>query len=894
MNKKMKKKSVADLVYDKIILDSDVVVSLSDIKLKTKEKAQEYGVFKISNELGSVNSNTTISMHDFKDRVCNGHSFMCMESNGSRKIEGFVKNELFALDFDNKDLDSIFTPDDLINRCKKYGFPTPAIIYKSYSCSDDVIDKYRIIYRHDIMINDPVLNDCILKLLSVFFNEADSAAIDVPHFFFGGKGSIFDDKLNINDTFNAVHLKIILNKYLNDCGEQPSSIKLNKKMLTIQELFDKRITEELKTPILREAKGDEMINNKNLIYFSSDDDIMGIPWVFEQKGLTTDNFKDLNKNSNNKNSNNKNSNKSNNDNFFGAQTKEKLESALKVIPPDIDYNKRNNIIWGIKNSYGEDAWELVFKWYSGNLNTIRNDINNWKSKSESYIKKKWNDNGQSGKINVGAVYNIAKEFNWKFEDSVIKRYNKKYFVSHLNNKTRVFYNRANPLKKNVLELKWMEFSDFKQLNASDKYKIDVNGVTKTVNAADYWLNHEHRKVYLGGVHFDPSNSLPKDCYNEWRGFAYKSFELTETNYNNINKSIIGGFLDHLKRNVCDNNMEHYEYLIKWMALCVQKPEFKPGVVVILRGDNGVGKSKVAEVFGSLFGNSFMTISNESQILGNHNDHLRNCIFLSADDSFFGGNKSTNGQLKNLVTDKALLYNPKGIGQFIAPSYLHIMMTSNEDFVVPASGNERRYFVLDVKPNNRRDYKFFRSIDEDMENGGFELLLSFFKSVDLSDFEVRDNPETEALNDIKLDSLDYPEQYILQLLHKGELIEWEKWGVIERDLFYNNYIDYVKLRGGISKFKQSHQYIGKIINKLFDGKVLRKTRNKKPTFVFPNLKKCRELFVKNTNCKIDWDTIEDDNDLNGIISINKKLNKKLNKNSSKKIIKFKNTVDCMSF
>jgi hypothetical protein len=51
------------------------------------------------------------------------------------------------------------------------------------------------------------------------------------------------------------------------------------------------------------------------------------------------------------------------------------------------------------------------------------------------------------------------------------------------------------------------------------------------------------------------------------------------------------------------------------------------------------------------------------------------------------------------------------------------MTSNEDWVVPAGMNERRFCVLDVDPRCEQNYEYFREIDEELAHGGLEYLLA---------------------------------------------------------------------------------------------------------------------------------------------------------------------------
>jgi hypothetical protein len=72
-----------------------------------------------------------------------------------------------------------------------------------------------------------------------------------------------------------------------------------------------------------------------------------------------------------------------------------------------------------------------------------------------------------------------------------------------------------------------------------------------------------------------------------------------------------------------------------------------------------------------------------------------------------------------------------------PNCVHLVLASNDDWVVPAGADERRFLVLDVGAAHTQDVAYFGSIVEHMEkNGGREALLHMLMNRDLSQFEVR--------------------------------------------------------------------------------------------------------------------------------------------------------------
>jgi hypothetical protein len=100
--------------------------------------------------------------------------------------------------------------------------------------------------------------------------------------------------------------------------------------------------------------------------------------------------------------------------------------------------------------------------------------------------------------------------------------------------------------------------------------------------------------------------------------------------------------------------------------------------------------------------------------------------------------------------------------------LHVLMCSNKDWVIPASAKERRYCVLDVPDTKCGDFAYFAALDQQMENGGLAAMLYDLLNRDISNFEVRDVPQTDALRDQKTLSLDTLKRWWLAVLSRGFL------------------------------------------------------------------------------------------------------------------------------
>ena len=145
---------------------------------------------------------------------------------------------------------------------------------------------------------------------------------------------------------------------------------------------------------------------------------------------------------------------------------------------------------------------------------------------------------------------------------------------------------------------------------------------------------------------------------------------------------------------------------------------------------------------------------------------------------WAGDKSAEGRLKGLVTAPVQQIEAKGIDPIRLPNYVRLIMTSNEEWVVPAGKDERRFCVLDVDPRCAQDSAYFREMDEELAAGGLAHLLADLLAFDLSSINLRQIPRTAALLEQKIRSLDSVEAWWFERLMSGATTrDGSQWGAL---------------------------------------------------------------------------------------------------------------------
>lgn len=382
---------------------------------------------------------------------------------------------------------------------------------------------------------------------------------------------------------------------------------------------------------------------------------------------------------------------------------------------------------------------------------------------------------------------------------------------------------------------------------------DKDGDIKVMTHATAWLHDRKRRQYAG-IEFVPGagGALTQGYYNLWRGFSVEPRE--------------GGsfaiFRDHLMTNVCHGDTALYRWVMGWFAHIIQKPRERVGTALVLRGAMGSGKSKVGEVFGSLIQSHYFMVDDPRYVTGQFNAHMASCLLLQAEEAVWAGDKAAEGRLKGLVTSKFQMIEQKGIDPIRLDNFVRLIMTSNEDWVVPAGKDERRFCVLDVAPNVAQNHHYFAEMDRELNEGGREALLAHLLAFDLSSINLRQIPLTAALLEQKVRSLDSVDGWWLQRLMDGAPTRATTgWPVtVAKEALFDDYIAYSDKIG--IKRRSMESEMGMKMAKLLPG--LRESRpwdddvqKRRRHIHLPSLDEARAAFDAAMNQPTDWPSVEGD-------------------------------------
>ena len=374
----------------------------------------------------------------------------------------------------------------------------------------------------------------------------------------------------------------------------------------------------------------------------------------------------------------------------------------------------------------------------------------WSQKGKRYkpgeCDIRWNGFSDFGTVRGGTLFYYAKQAGWKPDatkgerggnpfDELVTRMNQEYAVVSVGGELRILREKGKIVNEWEAPYDLLKRQTFEGLLLNDIIWAGDED-PKPIPVTKIWLGHEARRTYENGLGLFPLQSAPEGYYNTWHGFSVEP-----------KKGECGLFLNHLEEVICDGDAKQYTWLLTWLADLVQDPANPKGCAIVMRGGEGCGKGTFANAIGSLLGPHHRHLIDDTHLTSNFNSHLFDAITIFADEITWGGNKKTAGKLKGMVTEKYLIGERKGVDAIQYRNCCHLIVASNSEWVIPASYDSRRWFVLDVPSTKVGDFQYFGAIADELENGGMEALLHYLQHVPLTAKEkgtIRSAPVTEGL------------------------------------------------------------------------------------------------------------------------------------------------------
>ena len=298
---------------------------------------------------------------------------------------------------------------------------------------------------------------------------------------------------------------------------------------------------------------------------------------------------------------------------------------------------------------------------------------------------------------------------------------------------------------------------------------NVHGTKAYPMIMDWWLKNPAKRQYPTAK-FMPGMEMADDSLNLWRGWnvripnfhgadPYRPLKQSEGDKHK-------GFFNYIYEVLCCEDDSAYDYILNWMARALQKP-YAPGeTALVFTGSQGAGKTFFSEHFGALYGENAVLFGEGDRITQKFNSLMSKCIFLGAEEAYFSGDRKAAAVMKYLLTSHTRVYENKGVEAVAGRNCIHLVMTSNREFVAAVEPSDRRHLILSVSDKRVRDNAYFRQIATDLINGGYDSLWTELRQRDIREFYPGDIPMTHAKRRHICYSLESPLEFWFEIISYG--------------------------------------------------------------------------------------------------------------------------------
>jgi len=231
--------------------------------------------------------------------------------------------------------------------------------------------------------------------------------------------------------------------------------------------------------------------------------------------------------------------------------------------------------------------------------------------------------------------------------------------------------------------------------------------------------------------------------------------------------------------ICDGDSIKLDYLLKYIAHMLQKPEEKPGIMIVLLGGQGTGKGTFFRLLSRIWSRTTLHVSNVEQVVGRFNGCLERNYIICMDEALFSGDRKSLDSLKSLITEPVCHIEQKYQPGRTIDSYHRFVASSNHEHFARIEKDDRRFWFLSVSDKHQVDTQYFQGVHANIDNEvTIAAMVAELSTMNLDGFNVRKPPETDEHYKQKIQSLSGFERFWHEILQAGDLsgsdTGYEEW------------------------------------------------------------------------------------------------------------------------
>lgn len=323
--------------------------------------------------------------------------------------------------------------------------------------------------------------------------------------------------------------------------------------------------------------------------------------------------------------------------------------------------------------------------------------------------------------------------------------------------------------------------------------------------------------------------------------------------------------DFLYQVICNEDLNLYHYLLRYIAHMLQHPEEKPSIAIVLLSGSGCGKGTFFQLLSAIWSKSAVEVSDINQVIGTFNAVLEKNYVVMMDEAIFVGNKAAMERLKNMISEPTVRVEQKYQPSRTIESFHRFFAASNSEHFANIPIDDRRFVFIKVSDRKQQDLHYFDMLHKAItDSSTIAAFVYDLFAIDLTNFQVRQRPITHEHLNQRIQSLDGFERFWLEVLETGKFrskpmgtyssseTDWDDSIFIPTELITDCYSHYDK---NANRYKPIQtQKIAKTLEKICpsaENKRRSYEGKQKWGYILPSIQLARTEFESAIKTKINW-------------------------------------------
>lgn len=221
---------------------------------------------------------------------------------------------------------------------------------------------------------------------------------------------------------------------------------------------------------------------------------------------------------------------------------------------------------------------------------------------------------------------------------------------------------------------------------------------------------------------------------------------------------------HLLKVICAGDQSNYDYLIRYVAHMLQRPEMKPGVMIVFLGGQGTGKGMFFQILQRIWPKTSLLVSDIQQVVGQFNAALERNFVILMDEALFSGDRKSQERMKSFVTEQTLQIEQKHQPSRTIQSVHRFFASSNHRQFSHVEADDRRLLFLRVSDQYQANHDYFATLAQAINDDAvIAAMVDDLLALDLTGFNIRERPITSEHGLQKMMSLQGFDRYWYEVL-----------------------------------------------------------------------------------------------------------------------------------